>query len=92
MRLECDETGDLFVDPDFLSRRLCLTVEEFRRRLRMGLVTSLVEAGDGDDEGRRRLTVRCGRTAWRAIVDADNEVTSEELVSVAPNPPACGVL
>ncbi len=82
MRLECNEKGDLFVDPDFLSRKLCLTPQELQRRMKIGLVTSLVEAGTGPDAGRRRITVRCGRTAWRAIVDDGNAITSEELVSL----------
>lgn len=82
MRLECSEKGDLFVDPGFLSQRLCLDPRELRRRMRIGLVTSLVETGTGDDEGQRRLTVRCGKTAWRAIVDGGNNITSEELLSL----------
>lgn len=90
MRLECNENGDLFVDPDFLSKRLCLTSPELQRRMRIGLVTSLVEAGIGDDLGRRRITVRSGSIAWRAIVDDDNIIASEELVSVDRKPaPSC---
>ena len=88
MRLECNEKGDLFLDPEFLSRRLCLTAHELQRRMRIGLVTSPVEAGAGDDGGRRRITVRSGKTAWRAIVDNANNVTSEELVSLEGNPAA----
>lgn len=82
MQLECNERGDLFVDPKFLSKRFCLTPHELQRRMRIGLVTSLIEAGSGQDEGRRRITVRCGRTAWRAIVDGGNNITSEELLSL----------
>lgn len=86
MRLESNEKGDLFVDPDFLSERFRLSPQELRRRMRIGLVTSLVEAGTGEDAGHRRITVRCGATAWRAIVDAGNTITSEELVSLAAAP------
>ncbi len=86
MKLECDETGDVFVDPDVLARRLCLHPQELRRRMRIGLVTSLIEVGSGTDRGRRRVTVRTGRTAWRAIVAEDHTVISEELISVADPP------
>lgn len=86
MKLSCSTSGDLYVEPEFLAGRLCLTQQELRRRMRIGLVTSLVEAGAGDDEGRRRVTVRCGRIAWRAIVDHDNVVTSEEMVSLDDAP------
>lgn len=82
MRLERDEKGDLFVDPDFLSAKLRVAPGELRRRMRMGLVASVVEQGIGDDEGRRRITIRSGRTAWRAILDADDRITSEEIVSL----------
>ena len=83
MKLECDDAGDLFVDPEMLAVRLCLHPRELRRRMRVGLVTSLIEIGTGDDEGRRRVTVRTGRIAWRAIVGADNSVLREERISIA---------
>ena len=86
MQLECSESGDLIVDAELLSARLCLTVTELQRRMRIGLVTSLVESGTGDDDGMRRITVRCGRTAWRAIVDGGNNVTGEELLNLGETP------
>jgi hypothetical protein len=82
MRLECNEKGDFFVDPGFLSQRLCLTPQELQRRMRIGLVTSVVETGIGNDAGQRRITVRCGKIAWRAVVDGSDTVTSEELLSL----------
>ena len=33
----------------------------------------------GEDEGRQRLTVRCGNRAWTVVVDADGDVVSENL-------------
>ena len=82
MRLESNEKGDLFVDPEFLSKKLCLTSHELQRRMRIGLVTSLVESGADSDRGTRRITVRCGSIAWRAIVDDGNNITSEQLLSL----------
>lgn len=83
MKLETDSTGDLFVDPGVLAGRLGLGAQELRRRLRLGLVTSAVERGMGEDEGCRRLTVRSGNTIWRAVIDGDNTVISEEAFTLA---------
>lgn len=81
MKLESDEKGDLYVDPVFVADRLCLAPQELQRRMRIGLVTSLVETGVGEDQGLRRITVRSGSIAWRAIVDGGNTIMSEELIS-----------
>lgn len=78
MRLERDEQGDFIVDPSILAQRLAMSHEELRRGMRLGLVTSIVEAGAGSDAGRQRLTVRCGNMVWRAVVDARQNVLSEE--------------
>ena len=78
MKLETDSKGDFFVEPSVLADRLGLGTDELRRRMRLGLVTSTVEDGSGQDEGRRRLTVRSGNSVWRAIVDSERTVLSEE--------------
>lgn len=78
MTLECDERGDFVLDPALLGARLSLSEHELRRRMRLGQVTSQVEIGIGNDEGCRRLTVRTGRSVWRAVVDAANNLVSEE--------------
>ena len=44
----------------------------------LGLVASLVEAGEGADAGLRRLTVRCGAEVWHAVVDADGRIVEEK--------------
>lgn len=82
MKLECDGKGDFVVDHCLLTVKLAISSEELRRRMRLGLVTSVVEAGLGSDEGLRRLTIRCGNAVWRAIVDAQQNVVSEETFSL----------
>jgi len=79
MRIERDICGDYVLDPDELATKLCLSADELRRRMKLGLVTSLVEAGHGDDAGLHRLTVRSGGAVWSAIVDARGCVIQEEL-------------
>ncbi|WP_442580155.1 DUF6522 family protein [Mesorhizobium sp. ASY16-5R] len=49
----------------------------------IGLVTSLVETGTDGDAGQCRLTVRCGKIAWRAIIDGGNNITGDELLSLS---------
>jgi len=84
MRIERDERGDYGLDATALAERLSLLPEDLRRRMRLGLVTSLVEAGEGADAGLRRLTVRCGAAVWRAVVDADGRIAGEECVGEPP--------
>jgi uncharacterized protein DUF6522 len=79
MRIERDSNGDYVLDPDELAPKLCLSADELRDRMKSGLVTSLVEAGQGEDAGLCRLTVRFGKAVWRAIVSADGSVVREEL-------------
>jgi len=80
MRIERDERGDDVLDATALAETLSIPPEDLRRRMRLGLVTSLVEAGEGADAGLRRLTVRCGAAVWRAVVDADDQIFEEEQV------------
>jgi hypothetical protein len=47
--------------------------------MKLGLVTSRVERGSHEDEGRLRVTVRCGNVSWRGIFDETGGVISEGL-------------
>jgi hypothetical protein len=78
MRIERDSRGDFVLDPDELAAKLGVSATELRRCMKVGLVTSLVETGQGEDAGLYRLTVRCGGAVWRAIVDVDGSVIREE--------------
>jgi hypothetical protein len=78
-KLERDDGGDFLLDPALLAERFAISAERFRRLVRTGQVKSSVEQGCGEDEGRQRLTVRCGNRAWTAIVDAGGNVMSEKL-------------
>ena len=82
MKLELDQAGDFVLDPSFLAMRLATAPGELRRRMRLGLVTSLVERGTEGDEGSKRLTVRSGNVVWRGVVDADNHIISEEVLDL----------
>jgi len=79
MRIERDQRGDYVLDATALAKKLSIPSEDLRRRMRLGLVASLVEAGEGEDAGLRRLTVCCGAEVWRAVIDVDDRVVKEEL-------------
>ena len=78
MRIERDQRGDYVLDASALAEKLSIPPEDLRRRMRLGLVTSLVEAGEGEHAGLRRLTVRCGDEVWRAVIDAEGRMIEEE--------------
>ena len=80
MRIERDQRGDYVLEPIALAEKLSIPPEDLRRCLRLGLVTSLVETGEGEHAGLRRLTVRCGAAVWRAVVDADDQIIEEERI------------
>ena len=80
MRVERDQRGDYVLDASALAEKLSIPPEELRRCMRLGLVTSLVEAGEGEHAGLRRLTVRCGDEVWRAVLDADDQIVEEERI------------
>jgi len=80
MRIERDQRGDYVLDASALAEKLSIPPEDLRRRMRLGLVTSLVEAGEGEHAGLRRLTMRCGAAVWRAVLDADDQIVEEERV------------
>ena len=77
MRIEFNDEGDVLLDPDVLATKLSLKPEALRRRMRLGFVTSLVENGEGEHAGLRRITVRCGARSWQAVVDAGGQVAEE---------------
>ena len=49
---------DILVDADMLALQLSLSVAALRERMNAGKIRTLVERGEGEDEGRLRLTFR----------------------------------
>lgn len=74
-----DAEGTFTLDAVMLAARFGWSVEQFRAQMRRGLVTSVVERGEGDDCGRWRLSVRCGNRRWQAIVEADGTTSDHRL-------------
>jgi hypothetical protein len=79
MHIEQDERGDYGLEATALGPKFSISADELRRRMRLGFVTSRVEVGDGEHAGLRRLTVCCGAEVWRATINADDQIVTEEL-------------
>lgn len=86
MQIERDGSGDLIIQSAELAQRFGLSLGELRRAMRLKLFISSVEIGMDADQGTSRLTLRCGNRVWRAILDADDRVTSEEMRMVRTPP------
>jgi len=79
--------GQFTLDAEMLAAQFGWTVETLHDFMRRGLVVSTVERGEGDDDGKWRLTMRCGNRRWRAIVRADGEIETQSF-DHSPPPPA----
>ncbi|SDH44210.1 DUF6522 family protein [Bosea robiniae] len=79
-----DADGSFVLDAARLAKRFGWSAEELRDLMRRGLVTSRVERGEAEDEGRWRLSVRCGNRCWQAVVQPDGTVADEQLDFVPP--------
>ena len=77
MRFNLDERGDWVVHPADLASKLGMTPESLQHQMRLGLVTSRIERGSDEDEGRSRVTVRTGRASWEGIFDVAGSLISE---------------
>jgi hypothetical protein len=66
------------------------TPEELRERMHRGLVTSLVERGEGSDRGKWRLSVQCGNRRWQAIIGQDGTIAEQHTGFLTRNSRPCG--
>src|SRR6056297_537744 len=88
---EVQRSGDQFiVDVQLLSAAFDLPTDEIRSRMREGWITSLCEAGSGEDEGRWRLTFRHDDCAFRLTVDRNGTVLGKSTFQVAARKPDNG--
>ena len=80
MHLDRNGQGDWIIDPEQLASRLDINSGHLRHKIRLGLVTSRVEAGPDEDAGNWRVTVRFGRKAWQGIFDEAGGLTNERML------------
>ncbi|MGO4624423.1 DUF6522 family protein [Ensifer sp. 2YAB10] len=81
-----DAAGEFLLPAEMLAARFGWPTQTLRDYMRRGLVASRVERGVGEDDGRWRLSVRCGNRRWQAIVEADGSVRTQRL-EVLPTSP-----
>ena len=84
--LSRDAAGEFLLPAEMLAERFGWPAQTLRDYMRRGLVSSRVERGEGEDEGRWRLSVRCGNRRWQAIVETDGTLGAQrlEVLSAAP--------
>jgi len=80
MHLDRDGQGDWIIDPEQLASRLDINPGHLRHKIRLGLVTSRIEAGKDEDAGSWRVTVRAGGKAWQGIFDETGSLTRESML------------
>ena len=85
MRLERTKRG-FQIDAADLGPLLGISPADTQRLMRAGRITSLHEAGEGEDAGRHRITFRHGATRVRFTVDESGEVLLRTRSTVAPKP------
>lgn len=74
-----DPFGDFTLDAETVARSFGWSARELREHMRRGLVSSLVERGEGEDEGFWRLSLRCGNRRWRAIVAGNGAIVENHV-------------
>jgi hypothetical protein len=72
-------TDDPVIDASYLAAKFGLSPDSLKRLLQRGLVRSRVETGVDEDEGTKRLTIRVGNRQWVAVMDAREQILSEEM-------------
>ncbi len=87
LMLTRDPEGEFLLPADLLAERFGWPTQTLRDYMRRGLVASRVERGEGEDEGRWRLSVRCGNRRWRAIVEADGTVGTQQVEVLSAQAP-----
>ena len=84
MRLEPTAEGGFVIDAEDLGPLLGVEPPRVPELMREGRITCRSERGEGEDEGRFRLTFRHGRTTLRLVVQAAGTVIGPRRILGAP--------
>ncbi|WP_439533078.1 DUF6522 family protein [Polymorphobacter sp.] len=79
MQIDRDAEG-FTVPAELLADALRLDAAEVSARLRSGAITSLCEQGQGEDEGRWRLSFTFGQRRLRLVVDSAGALINRSVV------------
>lgn len=80
------ESGAPVVDAAAVAPLLGLDVAAFRNGLKSGEISTRLERGEGDDEGRMRLTFRSAGWRLRMTCDANGDILSVSRVQQGSGP------
>jgi hypothetical protein len=86
MYVERSQNGDFVLNPSELAARFGLSDDDFRRNIRKGLIRSTVERGEAEDAGTCRLSVKFGNRVWRAVLDGEGRIATEEMAFLRTSP------
>lgn len=84
MRLEPMSEGGFMINAEDLGPLLGVEPPRVPELMREGLITSRSERGEGDDEGRFRLTFWHKQTTLRLVVQADGTVIGQSRILGPP--------
>lgn len=85
MRLTPDN-GGFVIEAEDLGPLLGIPADQVQTLMARGEITSLLEAGEGEDDGRFRLTFRHGGLSLRLTVNAEGEVLMKSRITRATPP------
>lgn len=71
--IEQDNDG-FVIDAAILASGFKRPVNEIKKLMQEGRITSVSEIGEGEDEGRRRITFYHDERAFRLVLNADNTI------------------
>jgi hypothetical protein len=86
MRLQPLENGGFEIEARDLGALLGLTEEEVRRRMEAGRITTRIERGLGEDEGRFRVTFTHDDGWVRLVLDAGGKVLKSSRIGGTGRP------
>ncbi|AVO39502.1 DUF6522 family protein [Pukyongiella litopenaei] len=72
------------VDAGIVAEAFGIPASKVRTLMREGAITTISETGQGEDEGRWRLTFRYGARALRLTVDETGAILARSTYPVAP--------
>lgn len=79
--------GRIEVDAETVAQGLHIDAEALREGMREGTITSRFERGEGEDEGRLRVTFFSSRRRLRITADQAGNVLSCSAVDYTKRPP-----
>jgi hypothetical protein len=80
------ENGAVQVDAAVIAEGLGITLPLFRKEMRAGRITSVVERGIDADRGRHRITFFSEHRRFRLVVDEDGTIVQRSTLNFGDAP------